>query len=244
MISRILRLAHTLQSAQATRHFNATLPILLQVLEKTRGGYRLRFGEQIIEAKSHQSLQIGAKYWARMRESSVGETLISGLIKQPRIFESALNTTMTLNLSEIVESLKSGEFMRNLKDYALDSALHAQNREDFSFANNTLLALQNGIINLVIADKSKRALLQIKKPKDEHVEFCAIFSNLGILNGTLYGLKTLVILTQHPNVQTFLENNVRYLRDYEEFESVKILLNDDARVFYELREENLLDLEV
>lgn len=244
MISRILNIAKIAQISQNTKHYNVSLPILLQVLEKTRNGYLLKLGQNTIEAKSANTLQLGAKYWANVREGSVGEILISTLIKQPKIVDYIKDTRVKWSFDEVNEMFKDSQFIQHFKERLIEQLSTTQSKDDFLFLSNSLFALSKHIINLVISNNKKDILLQIKKPHNNKVEFCAIFANLGVINGIIFDLSILHLITQYKSVKTILENNINNLQNYQQFETIKILVNEGSATLFDLYDENLLDVEV
>lgn len=244
MISKILNISKISENLSHTKHYNTTLPILLQVMEKTRTGYLLKLGSNTIEAKSLNSLQIGGKYWAIVKDSSVGEIIISNLIKQPKIFDNAKKTSLKFDINEIESLLKDAKSIEKFGENLIEKSSISNSKDDFLFLINSLVALNKKILNIVINDNKKDILLQIKKPKNEKIEFSAIFNNLGVINGAIYDNQSLIIKTQYKNVKNILENNIKNLEDFDKFSEISIIFDENIDIFFNLYDDNILDLEV
>lgn len=238
MIQKILniaKLAQTTQNSQV-KNFNTTLPLLLEIMQKNKMGYTLRLGNTTIEAKSSAELQIGAKYWAIVREKG-GELIISHLKKRPQIAESAKNSPLKFGLDDLPNLFKNakgtnfvGEFYENL----VDKITNAHYKDDFTFLANSLVALQNGILNLVIKEQTRDSLLQIKKQKNDKIYFSAVFSNLGIINGSLYKNDILHLVVQYDNVKKLLESNINAI----DFKEIHISLDENCEILFDEPHEN------
>ncbi|MDE6885518.1 MAG: hypothetical protein K2P17_00530 [Helicobacteraceae bacterium] len=240
MINKILNIAKLSQITQNSniKTFNTTLPILLQVLEKTRMGYMLKLGNSTIEARSPANLQIGAKYWAIVKDSSVGEIIIQNLIKQPKIFDYVKSTSLSFEMNEFQTMIKEKKFSQNFYDKLIDSTINAENKEDFLFLSNALLAYEKKITNLVIKDRNKRILLQIKNKKRDKIDFSAIFGNLGVIAGSIYESNILILKVQYQNVKNLLEKSKDRL---EGFSEIKILLDENTSILFDMLETQIIE---
>lgn len=240
MINKIINIAKLSQFTQDSRikSFNTTLPILLQVLKKTNSGYLLKLGNSTLEARSANELQIGAKYWAMVRESSVGEMLISKLIKQPEIINIAKNTSLKFEIEEFRAMLESRQFITKFSEILLDKSINTNIKDDFSFLTNSLLALKQDIINLVIKEEGKDILLQFRKPKNAKIDFSAVFNNLGMLEGSIYDNDKVLLKVQYENVRQILLNNANKLSSFSE---VVIVLDENVRLLYNMEQERILE---
>lgn len=244
MISRILNITQVIKNLDNQAHYNNTLPLLLQIIDKTKSGYLLKLGNKTIEAKSTAQLQIGSKYWAIIKENKNGEILISNLINRPKIIDAIKDSSIKFDISEIKEALRDSRFIQNLRDNLEQNIINTNSKDDFLFLINSLMALNKKIINLVIKDKNKEMLLQIKKRKNEKIEFSAIFNNLGIINGSIYGNQTLIIKTQFNYIKKILESNLKKLEGYENFNEIHILHDEHIDILFNLFNDNILDLEI
>ena len=241
MINRILNIAQIAKNIEIQTHYNSTLPLLLQILEKTKNGYKLKLGNNIIEAKSAQELQIGRNYLALIKENKNGEIIISNLTNRPRILEIIKDSTLKFELNELKEILKDSKFMQNLSENLEQKISLANSKDDFLFLTHSLIALNKKIINLIIKDRNKEILLQIKKSKK--TEFSAVFNNLGTINGSIYN-QSLMIKTQFHTIKKILESNIKKLDGYEKFDEIFILYDENIEILFDLYDENILDIEI
>lgn len=233
MLQKILNIAKiaSAKSSQVT-NFNTTLPLLLEILQRTKRGYLLKLGNATMEAKSSTPLQVGARYFAVLNDKN-GELLISNLQKIPKIAESAKNSPIVFAPKDLETMGK--DFAREFRDSLLDSAINAKSKDEFLFLSNSLLALQQGILNLVIKDRNKRILLQIKRQKDKKIEFCAVFSNLGIIGGVVFDESILHLRVSYERVKKLLENSAREL----DFSEVSIAVQENSVLFEMVDEFNV-----
>ncbi|MGX3010160.1 hypothetical protein ACWIUD_01155 [Helicobacter sp. 23-1044] len=233
MIQKILNIAKIAQTTQnnSIKNFNTTLPLLLEILQKTQKGFLLKLGNTTIEAKSNANLQLGAKYWAIVRDSG-GELLISKLKMRPKIAESAKNSPIFFTPKDLEAMAKNADFVREFRDKLIDSALNTHLKDEFDFISNSLYALNQGILNLVIKEQNRHILLQIKRQKNEQITFCAVFHNLGIVSGSIYQNKILHLSVNYENVKKLLEKNTYKL----DFSEVNIVVRDNS-VLYEMMED-------
>lgn len=235
MLQKILNIAKIAQasakSSQVT-NFNTTLPLLLEILQRTKRGYLLKLGNATMEAKSSTLLQVGARYFAVLNDKN-GELLISNLQKIPKIAESAKNSPIVFTPKDLETMGK--DFVREFRDSLLDSAINAKSKDEFLFLSNSLLALQQGILNLVIKDRNKRILLQIKRQKDKKIEFCAVFSNLGVIRGVVFDKSILHLRVSYERVKKLLENSAREL----DFSEVSIAVQENSVLFEMVDEFNV-----
>lgn len=233
MIQKILNIAKLAQTTQNSqiKSFNTTLPLLLEIIQKSKMGYHIKLGNTTIEAKSSADLQIGAKYWAIVKDVG-GELIISELKKRPKIAESAKNSPLKFELDDLPNLFKNakgmnfvGEFYENL----LDKITNVRYKDDFTFLTNSLYALQNGILNLVIKEQKRDSLLQIKKQKNDKVDFSVVFNNLGIINGSIYKNDILHLIVQYKNVKKLLESNANTL----DFKEIHIGLDENCAILFD-----------
>lgn len=244
MISKILNITQIAKNLEHQTRYNNTLPLLLQIIDKTKTGYLLKLGNNIIEAKSANLLQIGGKYWAIINENKNGEIIISNLINRPKIFEIIKDSSLKFEINELKEMLKDSRFIQNFSENLEQKIINASSKDDFLFLTNSLVALNRKIINLVIKYKNKEMLLQIKKQKKDKIEFSAILNNLGIINGSIYGYQALIIKVQFHYVKKILESNINKLEDFEKFEEIHIMQDEHIDVLFNLYSDNILDLEI
>lgn len=240
MIQKLLNIAKIAQSTQnsSVKNFNTTLPLLLTIIQKSKMGYMLKLGNTTIEAKSNANLQIGAKYWAIVKDVG-GELLISKLKMRPKIAESAKNSPIKYELENLMDFFKnakfakSADFVSEFYENIIDKITNAKFKDDFTFLANSLFALQKGILNLAIKDGMRDILLQIKRQKNDKIDFSAIFSNLGIINGSIYKNEILQLIVQYENVKKLLDSNKNAL----DFNEIHIALDENCEILFDERDE-------
>lgn len=244
MINKILNITQIAKNLEYHKQYNNTLPLLLQILDKTKNGYIIKLGNNMIEAKSANQLQLGGKYWAVIQENKNGEIFISNLINRPKIFETIKDSNLKFEINELKEALKDTKFIQNFSENLEQKIINANSKDDFLFLTNSLIALNRKILNLVIKDKNKDMLLQIRKNIKKNIEFSAIFNNLGIINGSIYDNQLLIIKTQFSYVKKILESNIAKLEGYENFETIRIIYDEHIDVLFHLCDESILDIEI
>ena len=163
---RILKTFNKFQSIE----FNTSLPVKIEIKEKlTNIKYLIKLGKREVVTKSFIPLKKG-KYFAMVKET--GNTLkISDLKPLPKI-------------AVFLDKIKfKDEFIT--KEHILNHLSNAQNKEEFLFFTNILIAMQQKkIYHLIINDK-KKALLQYKYSKNR-LKFYALFNSLGEIEGEIY----------------------------------------------------------
>lgn len=220
--------------------FNDNLPILLQVLDKTKTGYLLRLGDRIIDAKSAENISIGSKYWGILRENNNG-LLISNLIKQPKILDEVQKSPILFDIAtaELVIDGESRDLLQlgndKLRDILVSLLERVDSKEEFILLSNMLFSLKYGITTFVIRDREKQFLTQIKS-KCGKIEFCAAFSSLGIIYGELYH-NDLILKVQFELTKKIL---LKYA-DELPFNIMDIILDNRIQLFFDM--DNILDME-
>lgn len=209
MIGKLQKLSQVLaKSASSTASYNASLPLLIRVVSKLKGDlYLLQVGTQTIQTKSHKELMVGERYWGEMGKSSLGHIVLRNLIHQPKIIEYFHHSPLQFSLQDLENLGKEKDIFEGFKDFLAHRLGEAQSKEEFLFLSNMLLALKNGVLNLVIGEKED--ILQIKRIGQNKVRFSAIMPLLGIIEGE--------ICLGGSNVGKILELKVMY-------ESTKIAL--------------------
>ncbi len=72
----------------SSRHYNASLPISIEVLELVGfKRYRLKVGHKEMTTKSMKPLNKGERYWGNFSEAKDGILTISHLRKKPEIIQ-------------------------------------------------------------------------------------------------------------------------------------------------------------
>lgn len=136
---------------------NASLPVIIEVLEKTSWWrYNLRFGKRILSTKSQRELEIGELYFANVGKDQGGVININKLIKRQRgVYISGAQGW----IERIVDSGETDFLFDELKTrLALcDDAL------SFDALLESLMALQKGIVSLPFVYDELFCLFQLRK---------------------------------------------------------------------------------
>ncbi|MEJ8623350.1 hypothetical protein MMN35_01385 [Helicobacter pylori] len=178
---------NALHSKNASHHFNATLPILLKVLEKQdKDLFLLQVGNRIIPTKSEQELKINQPYFATMQRNQLGDIVLKNLVPAPKILD-ALDDLPTLEMNKIKEilSAKDNTPLKEYKKFLSEKLVHAKNSQEFLNTANMLLSLQSQVLSFVVENERKKAFLQMKAKK-QSVDFYALYPNLGEIGGVIY----------------------------------------------------------
>ncbi|MCQ2643761.1 hypothetical protein JT099_05420 [Helicobacter pylori] len=178
---------NALHSKNAAHHFNATLPILLKVLEKQdKDLFLLQVGNKIIPTKSEQELKINQPYFATMQRNQLGDIVLKNLVPAPKILD-ALDDLPALEMKKLKEilSAKDNTPLKEYKEFLSEKLVHAKNSQEFLNTANMLLSLQSQVLSFVIENERKKAFLQMKAKK-QSVDFYALYPNLGEIGGVIY----------------------------------------------------------
>ncbi len=178
---------NALHSKNAAHHFNATLPILLKVLEKQdKDLFLLQVGNKIIPTKSEQELKINQPYFATMQRNQLGDIVLKNLVPAPKILD-ALDDLPALEMKKIKEilSAKDNTPLKEYKEFLSEKLVHAKNSQEFLNIANMLLSLQSQVLSFVVENERKKAFLQMKAKK-QSVDFYALYPNLGEIGGVVY----------------------------------------------------------
>ncbi|GAA9480551.1 hypothetical protein HpHA295_07810 [Helicobacter pylori] len=178
---------NALHSKNASHHFNATLPILLKVLEKQdKDLFLLQVGNRIIPTKSEQELKINQPYFATMQRNQLGDIVLKNLVPAPKILD-ALDDLSALEMKKIKEilSAKDNTPLKEYKELLSEKLIQAKNPQEFLNTANMLLSLQSQVLSFVIENERKKAFLQVKAKK-QSVDFYALYPNLGEIGGVIY----------------------------------------------------------
>ena len=136
---------------------NASLPVIIEVLEKTSWWrYNLRFGKRILSTKSQRELEIGELYFANVGKDQGGVININKLIKRQRgVYISGAQGW----IERIIDSGETDFLFDELKtSLALcDDAL------SFDALLESLMALQKGIVSLPFVYNELFCLFQLRK---------------------------------------------------------------------------------
>ncbi|MCQ2854123.1 hypothetical protein JT054_01880 [Helicobacter pylori] len=178
---------NALHSKNAAHHFNATLPILLKVLEKQdKDLFLLQVGNKIIPTKSEQELKINQPYFAIMQRDRFGDIVLKNLVPAPKILD-ALDDLPALEMKKLKEilSAKDSTPLKEYKEFLSEKLIHAKNSQEFLNTANMLLSLQSQVLSFVVENERKKAFLQMKAKK-QSVDFYALYPNLGEIGGIIY----------------------------------------------------------
>ncbi|WRC63617.1 hypothetical protein E5L09_02425 [Helicobacter pylori] len=178
---------NALHSKNAAHHFNATLPILLKVLEKQdKDLFLLQVGNKIIPTKSEQELKINQPYFATMQKNQLGDIVLKNLVPAPKILD-ALDDLPAIEMKKLKEilSAKDNTPLKEYKEFLSEKLIHAKNSQEFLNTANMLLSLQSQVLSFVIENERKKAFLQMKAKK-QSVDFYALYPNLGEIGGVIY----------------------------------------------------------
>ncbi|MGL2373750.1 hypothetical protein ACOWLN_03660 [Helicobacter pylori] len=231
---------NALHSKNAAHHFNATLPILLKVLEKQdKDLFLLQVGNKIIPTKSEQELKINQPYFAVMQRNQLGDIVLKNLVPAPKILD-ALNDLPTIEMKQIKEilSAKDNTPLKEYKELLREKLIHAKNSQEFLNTANMLLSLQSQVLSFVIENERKKAFLQMKAKK-QSVDFYALYPNLGEIGGVIY----LKEKEKQLFLKTTLQRTKEVLKEAQNtllgFSSVEIVCEKTPMLF--AFEERLLD---
>ncbi|WQY64856.1 hypothetical protein E5L61_04100 [Helicobacter pylori] len=178
---------NALHSKNAAHHFNATLPILLKVLEKQdKDLFLLQVGNKIIPTKSEQELKINQPYFATMQRNQLGDIVLKNLVPAPKILD-ALDDLPALEMKKLKEilSAKDNTPLKEYKEFLSEKLVHAKSSQEFLNTANMLLSLQSQVLSFVVENERKKAFLQMKAKK-QSVDFYALYPNLGEIGGVIY----------------------------------------------------------
>lgn len=178
---------NALHSKNAAHHFNATLPILLKVLEKQdKDLFLLQVGNKIIPTKSEQELKINQPYFATMQRNQLGDIVLKNLVPAPKILDG-LDDLPAIEMHKLKEilSAKDNTPLKEYKEFLSEKLIHAKNSQEFLNTANMLLSLQSQVLSFVIENERKKAFLQMKAKK-QSVDFYALYPNLGEIGGVIY----------------------------------------------------------
>ncbi|WP_100980367.1 hypothetical protein [Helicobacter pylori] len=231
---------NALHSKNAAHHFNATLPILLKVLEKQdKDLFLLQVGNRIIPTKSEQELKINQPYFATMQRNQLGDIVLKNLVPAPKILD-ALDDLPTLEMKQIKEilSAKDNTPLKEYKEFLSEKLIHAKNSQEFLNTANMLLSLQSQVLSFVIENERKKAFLQMKAKK-QSIDFYALYPNLGEIGGVIY----LKEKEKQLFLKTTLQRTKEVLKEAQNtllgFSSVEIACEKTPMLF--AFEERLLD---
>jgi hypothetical protein len=170
-LSKIGKVLKTLNRLEGIKEFNASLPVKIEVKKELSPiRFLIKLGNREIETKSYIPLKVGKKYLAQIKEGKYS-IKISNLKEYPKI----LNTLKKINFTE--------ELLMPDKKKIMTHLANANNKNEFIFWMNILMAFNQKIYHLII-NKKKKALMQLKYKKNT-IKFYAVFEHLGEIEGIL-----------------------------------------------------------
>ncbi|WRE84589.1 hypothetical protein KVD15_02700 [Helicobacter pylori] len=178
---------NALHSKNAAHHFNATLPILLKVLEKQdKDLFLLQVGNKIIPTRSEQELKINQPYFAIMQRNQLGDIVLKNLVPAPKILDG-LDDLPAIEMHKLKEilSAKDNTPLKEYKEFLSEKLVHAKSSQEFLNTANMLLSLQSQVLSFVVENERKKAFLQMRAKK-QSVDFYALYPNLGEIGGVIY----------------------------------------------------------
>lgn len=179
----------TKSSAHAPKHFNANLPVLLNVLAKAQGNnYLLKLGNTTIQTQAHAPLQVGKSYWANMQKNAAGQIIISNLVQKPEIDSALKNMPLKLGMGDLRHLASDPKaFVQELKEFLLSQLANTASSSDFKELSLLALSLSQGVLSLVVHEDGHDHLMQIShKSARNKLEFYAIFPRLGPISGQIW----------------------------------------------------------
>ena len=198
---------------------NASLPVLIEVVEKTSWWrYNLRFGARIVSTKSQVPLQIGAQYYANIRGQSGGVININGLYKRDNgaALSDGVGLIERVFSSQGYEQSNTSVNAQNadfswLFDEIKTKLATCKNASDFEIFCDMLLALKNGIISVPFFYENRYCLAQIR-PFNAGLELYLLFSIYAPLIARVSGGVFSAIITPYINYSALLakELNCEY----------------------------------
>ncbi len=231
---------NALHSKNAVHHFNATLPILLKVLEKQdKDLFLLQVGNRIIPTKSEQDLKINQPYFAIMQRNQLGDIVLKNLVPAPKILDG-LDDLPAIEMHKLKEilSAKDNTPLKEYKEFLSEKLVHTKNSQEFLNTANMLLSLQSQVLSFVVENERKKAFLQVKAKK-QSVDFYALYPNLGEIGGVIY----LKEKEKQLFLKTTLQRTKEVLKEAQNtllgFSSVEIVCEKTPMLF--AFEERLLD---
>lgn len=255
-LERLLAL-NSATSSLASTPFNATLPISVQVLSQLSPEslvsplrYEITLGNQTLQTKSAQPLDVGAHYWGELSTTKEGMIKLSSLIPKPPIFNHPTLHALPLMTSETLTTLLNDpQPEEKIKTQLLELMAQTESKSTFLFYTSLLYGLSQGFVSLAIEDRQKkRGLIQYrirKKGEDLNtfmVEFASFLPNLGPVGGIIHWVGSAMSLTLRVTYDTtasFLQGHVQELDGFTNFSIVK---ESDIKELYPLHDK-LLNLQ-
>jgi len=174
---------------QPSYHYNASLPISIEVLEPAGyRRYRLKVGHKELTTRSMKPLSKGERYWGNFSEAKDGILTISGLQKKPNLMQRDSAFIPMDSFDFLAPFLDSTEPTLVLKNWLLEALALCDDKLSFHTFSSMLLALHEGIVHLPLNIDSRLLLLQWRENQNLNqgfVEFYLAFDNLGAIKGRI-----------------------------------------------------------
>lgn len=175
-------------SGHTPKHFNANLPVLLNVLAKAQGNsYLLKLGNTTIQTQAHAPLQVGKSYWANMQKNAAGQIIINNLVQKPAIDSALKHMPLKLSIEDLRHLASEPKaFIQELKEFLLSQLSTTTSQHDFKELSLLALSLTQGVLSLVVHEDGHDHLVQIATAKSNTLDFYAIFPRLGPISGQIW----------------------------------------------------------
>ena len=224
-VSKLGKILKTLNRLETIKEFNASLPVKIEIKKQINPiRYLIKLGNREIETKSYLPLIVGEKYIAEIKENK-NQLNISNLKPLPEILD-------------ILEKIDLKKTNKSLQTFTKQEIIHhlanSNNKLEFIFYMNLLLALNEKIHHLIINEK-KKALLQYKYQKNK-VKFYAVFTHLGEMEGE--------ITTETLSIYSPFISTLKLIENFQDELNLKLFLyQKEVNSIYTISE-NLLNLKV
>ncbi len=224
-VSKLGKILKTLNRLETIKEFNASLPVKIEIKKQINPiRYLIKLGNREIETKSYLPLIVGKKYIAEIKENK-NQLNISNLKPLPEILD-------------ILEKIDLKKTNKSLQTFTKQEIIHhlanSNNKLEFIFYMNLLLALNEKIHHLIINEK-KKALLQYKYKKNK-VKFYAVFTHLGEMEGE--------ITTETLSIYSPFISTLKLIENFQDELNLKLFLyQKEVNSIYTISE-NLLNLKV
>lgn len=174
---------------QTSHHYNASLPISIEVIEPVGyKRYRLKVGHKEMTTRSMKALYKGERYWGNFSEARDGILTISHLRKKPLIMQTDSAFIPVKSFDFLAPFLEAKEPSLVLKKWLLEALSVCEDKSSFHTLSSMLLALHEGIVHLPLSIDSRLLLLQWRENQNLNqalIEFYLAYDNLGAIKGEI-----------------------------------------------------------
>jgi hypothetical protein len=175
--------------SKSSHHYNAALPISIEVLESVGyRRYRLKVGHKEMTTRSMKPLAKGERYWGNFSEAKDGIITISNLKKKPTLMQTDSAFTPVDSFEFLAPFFEAKEPSMVLKNWLLEALANCDEKTKFQTLSSMLLALHEGIVHLPLSIDSRLLLLQWRENQNLNqplVEFYLAYDNLGAVKGQI-----------------------------------------------------------